>query len=180
MLEKIIDLLKCSFFCSEEEFYKRVLFVGCALEAVRQNLQERQDRAENFINCLKMYFSATRDPYLSSFEVKAVLYACLSLLNAIHFFDKYSQEFAKLMPKCPAKTEPRRLEHLARCEIRKNLKASNLTLPEAINKLGLPKVINSFIVGDVFDMSVNKGSSSSQIAVTKEELAALFLERPMI
>lgn len=179
MLERIINLLKCSFFCPEEEFYKRLLFVGCALEAVRQNLQERQDRAENFINCLKMYFSATRDPYLSSFEVRAVLYACFSLLNAIHQFDKYSQEFAKLMPKCPAKMEPRRLEHLARCEIRKNLKASNLTLTEAINKLGLPKVINSFIVGDVFDMSVNKGSSS-HIAVTKEELAALFFERPMI
>lgn len=157
-----------------------MLFVGCALEAVRQNLQERHDRAENFINCLKMYFSGTRDPYLSSFEVRAVFYACFSLLNAMHHFDKYSQVFAKLMPKCPAKMAPRRLDHLARCEIRKNLKASNLTLSEAINKLGLPTIINSFIVGDVFDMSVYKRSSSSQIVVTKEELAGLFFERPMI
>lgn len=175
-----MNILKCPFFCPEHQFYKRVFFVVCALEAIRQNLQGRHDRAENFTSCLEMYFSATSDQFLTIFEVRAVLYVCFTLLNETSLYDQYSEEFAKLMPICPAKTEPRRLDHLARCQIRKNLKASNLTLPAAINKLGLPKTINSFIVGDALIITRNSGSSSSQNAVTKEELAGLFFERSMI
>lgn len=78
---------------------------------------------------------------------------CFNILNTLDLLDIYSEEFDKLMPECPAKMEPRSLSHLARCQIRKNLKASGLALPVAVNRLPLPKRLKSFVIGDVLDLS---------------------------
>lgn len=43
------------------------------------------------------------------------------------------------MSECLVYTNPYKLSHIARCQIRKNLKESKFPLPTAIKKLDLPK-----------------------------------------
>lgn len=177
--EEVVKLLKKSFFRfkEESEIFKRVYLIGCALNAVQYSLQNKHPIAKNLIRCLCMYLSATRDPFLSTFEVRNVLYIIFIVLNKLYLFEQYSQEFDKLMPGCPAKTEPRSLIHLARCQVRQNLKLSNCSLPAAMNKLGLPKNLKSFVVGNELVISKKNGKASPQNAVKKSGLLELLLER---
>lgn len=96
-----------------------------------------------------MYFSVTPDDVISIFEVRSVLHACFIVLNKLHLFEKYLQEFENLMPECLVYRNPRKLAHLAGCQIRENLKVSKFPLPAAIEKLDLPKRLKNFIACDV-------------------------------
>lgn len=96
-----------------------------------------------------MYFSVTPDPFIPIFEVKSVLYACFFVLNKLHLFDKYVEEFHNLIPECPVYMNPCKLIHLAGCQIRENLKVSKFPLPAAIEKLDLPKRLKNIIAVDV-------------------------------
>lgn len=154
--------------------------VGCGLHAVKDSLKKEHVQAEEFISSLKMYFSATPDPFVTIFEVRCVLHALFTLLNKLDLFDEYFEEFEMLMPECPAGREPRTLSHLARCQVRQNLKASNLPLPVAVDKLGLPRIIKSFILGDGMNFPKKSLNVSSQNVVTKKELAEFLSERPML
>lgn len=179
-LENFTNLLKKCFFRTREgQIYKRLFFVGIALQAIAWSIHASHhnlepDQAENFIDCLRLYFSATCDPFLTVFEVRSVLYACCILLNKEYLFDAYCQEFDHLMPESPANIEPRKLTDLARCEIRHNLKMANVPLPAAVDKLPLPNLLKNFVVGHVTDISRKSVSASSKHTVTKSKLAALF------
>lgn len=135
-----------------------------------------KDFAEQYINCLRIYFAATYDPFLTIFEVRNILYSCLVTANKLCLFDDYCQEFDKLMPECPVKLEPRKLTDLVRCQIRKNLSFSELPLPKAMEKLHLPNILRSFVLGDIIDISRNSGNHSAERAVTQSELSEMLLE----
>ena len=154
-------------------FHQRMFLVAVALTAIRYSLTDNRSLAEQHISCLKMYFAGIRDAYLSIFEVRSVLYACLKTTDKLHLFDSHSEGFHKLMPECPAKIEPRKLVHLARCEVRENLKKSNLPLPSAIDKLDLPKVLKSFLLGEIADVKRNEELHYSQTSPTLLELSLL-------
>lgn len=184
--ESFTCILKKIFFRTKEDgqIYKRMLLVGIALHAVAWSLHASHhnlepDQADNFIGCLRMYFSATCDPYLTVFEVRSVLYTCCILLNKEYLFDAYAEEFDNLMPESPANMEPRKLTDLIRCQIRQNLEMSNIPLPSAVEKLPLPKLLKDFVVGHVTDISRFHHHASSKHTVTKSELAALFYQRPI-
>lgn len=173
-----MDFLKSFFRGNEDgEFYRRMFFVGVALNAVQYNLKKNYNEAETLINCLKIYFSATSELYLTIYEVRSVLYGTLVLLNQPDLFDIYSQEFDNLMPECPATLQPRKATHIARCQVRQNLKASNLPLPDAIEKLQLPRTVKEFLVCDVFEFPSRNGNTYAKKAVTKSELERLLFGR---
>lgn len=166
------------FRCKGQASYKRVFLAAVAIKAIVYSLKKQCQLAKDYIRCLKMYFSATRDPFLAVFEVRSLLYVCLSVTNKLHLFDIYTEEFDELMPECPAKTEPRKLTDLARCQIRENLKACKLPLPEAIEQLHLPKILKSFVLGEEPDKSRKTEHASAQNAVTQSELDEMFLKQP--
>lgn len=163
-------------FTEESEISKRIYFAGCAVNAIEYSLKKEHGQAEELISRLKLYFTVTRDPFLTIFEVRCLLYASFILLDKMNLFNQYSEELDKLIPNCPVKPEPRMLAHHARCQIRDNLKASDYALPIAVEKLGLPKILKNFVLGDVFDISVRKRNASSQNSVTKTELARLLFQ----
>lgn len=80
------------------------------------------------------------------------------------------------MPECPAKLEPRKLTDLVRCQIRENLSFSKLPLPKATEKLLLPSILKSFVLGDIIDISRNSGNHSAERAVMQSELSEMLLE----
>lgn len=182
MFKELVKLLRNSLFRSEgkAKVYKRLYLVGCALHAIKDSLRKEHVQAEQFIRNLKIYFSATSDPFLTVFEVRCVLYALFTLLNKLDLFDEYSEEFEMLMPKCPVRTESRTLTDLARCQVRQNLKLSNLPLPAAVNKLTLPNILKSFILGDVMSVSRKRANVSSHNVVTKVKLAEFLSESAML
>lgn len=137
------------FHCKGQQSYKRILFAAVAIKAITFSLKNQCQLAKDYMSCLKMYFSATRDLFLTLFEVRSLLYVCLNVPNKLHLFDIYTEKLDELMPECPAKTEPRKLIDLARCQIRENLKVSKLPLPEAIERLHIPNILKSFVLGDV-------------------------------
>lgn len=174
-----MDFLKSFFRGNEDgEFHRRLFFVGIALNAVLFNLKQDYKQVEKLIDCLRTYFSATSDLYLTIYEVRSILYGALVLLNQPQLFDIYSQEFDNLMPECPGMFEPRKLSHIARCQIRENLKASKLPLPAAVEKLQLPQIIKSFVACDMFEFPSKNGNTSAKKAVTKSELEKLLFGRP--
>lgn len=150
--------------------------ISSSLNAIHHNLEPYP--AEKFFDGLRMYFSATTEPFLTIFEFRSVLYACCALWNKEHIFEVYCQEFDNLMPESPAYTEPRKLTDLTRCQVRENMKMSNVPLPAAVDKLPLPKILKSFVTGDVTDLSRKR--VNAQNVVTKSELEAMFHRRPMV
>lgn len=62
-----------------------------------------------------------------------------------------------LMPEYPVRAKLRTVTHLARCQVKQNLKVSNLSLPTAVDKLGLLRILKSFIIGDVMNFQTNRG-----------------------
>lgn len=173
---KVVKLLNEVFFRSKEEskIEKKIFLILCALHAVRISLKENGVYTDQLITCLKMYYSSCHDPLITIFEVRCFLYVTFFHMDLLYLFNQYAQEFDRLLPECPAKMEPRKLTHIARCQVRQNLKTSKCPLPAALNKLGLPKTVKNFILGDLFDISRKNGTVSSQNAVTKEELMRLF------
>ena len=165
----------------DQENRKRMFLATIAIHGIHLNLVNNccfaHTLAEESMDLLRMYFTATRDAFLSVFEVRSILYACFKLTNKLHLFDIYCQEFSKLMPECPAGMEPRKLTHLARCQIRESLNSSKLPLPIAIDKLLLSKILKRFLLGEIADISIRRESSSSQNYVTQSELALLLSER---
>lgn len=176
-VEAALKLAKDKFFrCKDYQFYKRVLLASVAIQAIQYSLNNKKGLAEQCINCLRIYFAATRDPYLTIFDVRSILYSCFVTTDTLYLFDDYCQEFDKLMPECPAKFEPRKLTDIARCQIRENLNVSKLTLPEATEKLHLPKILKSFALGNVIVIPRKSGNVSTQRAITQSELSEMFLE----
>lgn len=86
------------------------------MHAINFKIIEMHGLTEKFMGRLRMYFSVTLDPFLSIFEVRSVLYACFKVLNKLHLFDKFTQEFDNLMPECTELKNPRKLAHLAACK----------------------------------------------------------------
>lgn len=146
---EIMQLAQHAFFRRKNHrCYKRIFLAAVAIKATLLKVNGQQNFAEEYISCLKMYFVATTDVFLSVFEVKSLLYVCFTMIKRLRLYDDFCQEFDKLMPECPTRLEPRKLTDLARCQVRKNLSQCNLSLPEALKKLNLPKRIKSFILGD--------------------------------
>lgn len=175
----------CFFPEKEGQIYKRMFLVGIALYAIVSSQQAvhhdlKHYQGENSIQCLKMYFSATTDPFLTIFEVRSVLYACCNVLNKGHLYDIYSEVFDNIMPECPSNIEPRTLADLARYQVRQNTKVSKVPLTAAVDKLPLPKILKAFVKGDVTDLSIKRVNASSHNTVTKSQLAAMFYQRPLI
>lgn len=150
MVEAALKLARDKLFqYKDQQFYKRVYLALVAILAIQHNLNMENDLAEQYISCLRIYFAATRDPFLAIFEVRCILYSFLVTANKLCLFDDYCQEFNKLMPECPAKLEPRKLTDLVCCQIRENLSFSKLPLPKATEKLLLPNILKSFVLGDI-------------------------------
>ena len=157
--------------------HKRLYLAIRAIHALYLNLHQEHKLSKQIITNLRIYFNGTGDAYLSTFEVRSVLYASFMLTNKFNLFDTYCQEFDKIMPECSAEAKPGRLPNLsqlARSQIWRNLSASNLPLPLAIEKLVLPKRIKNFLSGKVFDISRN---GSSEKAVIQSEPALLLFEQ---
>lgn len=169
------------FGCHGQQCYKRIFLAAVAIRAAQYNLNKNNSVAERYISCLRLYFSATLDPLLSTFEVRSLLYSCLSTVNKLELLNGYCHEFYNLMPECPAKLEPRRLCDIARCQVREGLNACKLPLPEAVEKLLLPKSLKSFVLGgDDFDISRKGENFSALRAITQCELAEMLSEQPML
>ena len=176
---KAMKLIKSAFFrYKDQENHKRMYLAAIALQAIQLSLKKYHNFAQEIIHRLRMYFTGTRDAFLSHFEMRSVLYVCFKLSNKLDLFDICCQEFDKLMPECPVKIEPRSLSHLARCRIRQSLRVSHLPLPSAVDSLFLPKILKNFLLGgDEFDITSKNGNSSSHKTVTQSDLASLFSER---
>lgn len=157
--------------------YKRVFFATQALNAILFNLRKEHSEAEGQISCLKMYFTAAPDSFLSILEMRIVLYACFSTANKLELFDDYCEKIDKLLPWCPVNLEPRKLIDLARIQVRQNLSVRNLPLPVKVEKLIIPNTLKSFLIGDEFDISGKTGNVSTQQPITQSQLAELHFER---
>lgn len=145
-----------AFFRSKTRSYKRIFLASVAVKAISSKLSEKHNMALNLINCLEIYFTGTPDPLISVSEVKNMLYVCCTKLKILYKYDKLCEVFDTLMPDCPARLEPRKLTHLARCQIRQSLSKCNDFLPAAVEKTGFPYRMERFIVGDLIDISRRK------------------------
>lgn len=147
---RIMKLVQHAFFRSKNHrCYKRIFLAAVAIKATLLKVMGHENSAEKYIRCLKMYFIATTDVFLTVFEVKSLLYVCLTVIKRLFFYEYFCQEFDELMPECPTRLEPRKLTDLARCQVRKNLSQCNLPLPAALKKLYLPKRIKRFLLGNL-------------------------------
>lgn len=166
MAKEVMNLVKHAFFCCKsQKSYKRVYLASTAIQATLFQRRDQHNLAEEYTRCLRMYFEATPDPLISVFEVRNLLYACFFLVKKLRLVDYHYQRFEKLMPECPEKLQPRKLTDLARCQIRKNLSQRNLPLPAAVEKIGLPRRLKSFVVGDFIDISSKNINVLQQEAV---------------
>lgn len=164
----------------DRENYKRIFFASVALKLIPFNLSNEYSVAEEHASCLKMYFTATPDPFLSIFEMRCVLYACLFAADKLDVFEDYCQEIEKSLPWCPVNLEPRKLSELARSQVRENMNQCHLSLPVKVEKLCVPNTLRSFILGDVFDISHKRENVSTQQPITKSQLAELHIGRPTL
>lgn len=152
-----MKLAQHAFFRSKtRSCYKRIFLASVAVKAISSKLSEKHNMALNLINCLEIYFTGTSDPLISLSEVKNLLYVCCTKLKKLYKYEKLCEVFHMLMPDCPARLEPRKLTHLARCQIRQSLSKCNDFLPEAVEKIGFPYRMERFIVGDLIDISRRK------------------------
>lgn len=154
LAQAIINLLKYALFRNKNQRkYKRIFLASVVVKAITLKLEGQHELAYEYIQCLQMYFTATTEPLLTIFEVKSLLSACCSIIGTLRFYNIFYQEFNVLMPGCPAVIEPRKLSDLARCQVWQNLSNCNLLLPEAIEKLDLPRRVKIFLFGDLIDIS---------------------------
>lgn len=150
---KIMKLAGRFFFrIKNRRCYKRMFFAAVAIKAILLKMKGRQNLAEEYISCLKMYFIVSPEFLLSVSEVKSLLYLCFFVIKRLCFYDVFCQEFDNLMPWCPTRSEPRKLTELARCQIRYNLSQCNLSLPAILKQLNLPKKVKIFLLGDLINI----------------------------
>lgn len=131
--------------------FKRIIFTALALHAVlyKEELEylrweNKKCKFDNYMRCLRMYFEATSEPFVTLSEMKHFLQVWLAHVNKTDLVGRYYEAYKELMPESAENFHPRKLTELCRVQIREYL-CRYMSLPIAIENVNLPEKLKDFI-----------------------------------
>ena len=124
--------------------FRRFLILLIAVDVISRRVQNSQS-AQNYAECLLIYFEMVPDPYPAFEEVKRLLSDFLGCVNNLELLEPFCQEYASNFPKGQKNYEPRSLRHLARCQAKKTVLKYG-SLPVVVSKLALPNEVKDYIL----------------------------------
>lgn len=144
-LQDLVHLSRNPLWRPKTARFKRLFLLILGIYALWLRLRNHP-KLTNFVKCLDIVFKTISEPYITIFELRSLLIDYVERLNRVHSLDKWCRVFEDTMPFCVRNYEPRRLCHLARCQVRENLCKSKITLPAALDEMDIPKKIKDFLL----------------------------------
>lgn len=127
--------------------FTRVPLILQALKAVQLKRQE-DPSLQDYVQCVKLYFSATSEPFVSADELKEFLFHLFQHPSQSGYLYHIVQDFKTLFHPISSKPySPRTLTHLCRCTVRNSLYGKKTVLVKMLEELNIPCTLKSLLLG---------------------------------
>lgn len=135
--------------------FKRLFLLILGIYALSLSLQNEPE-FDNFVKCLDIFLKTISEPYLTVIEIRSLLIIQFRRRGKEYLLDELCEVFKNAVPFCTRNFEPRRLCHLARCQVRQNLcnSGSSSTLPAVLDQMKMPKQVKEFLLCEPSEKNV--------------------------
>lgn len=113
--------------------------------------QDNDPTAERYANCLNSFYRIIPEPFVPHADVRDVLCFLLKHIDRREeIIETYLSTYTKLFAvKRETPYAPRKLKHLCRCVIRKEIIQHSKTSEMSVNQLHLPNYLKDLLLGEV-------------------------------
>lgn len=127
--------------------FKRIMLVSECISVLQESYRH-PNTAEQYAECLRLYFRGVEDPFVRVDEVREFIK--FFLVDAPEeAVDALVAVYRGLFPESNAPYRPRSLKHLCRCTVRKILSHRSEVLSELLCNLRIPHLLEAYILGDI-------------------------------